>query len=76
MAQHSKEPQRSYALKLHNQSDNPTGWHREVVSRGTAFTVALEHFHDAQPGEHIADQTYRFHSPTWGWVYVTVGERL
>ena len=66
-----KAPNNTYTIRVGSPKTEP---YRTVIRSANlnAFSVALEHFADVSPGEHFADQTYRFMSTTWGWIWVSV----
>lgn len=66
MAQHTKAPERTYQIRIH-------GYVREFKSRLFMYDAlkSQREGEDAQVGEHYEGSTYRFYSPTWGWIYVT-----
>lgn len=66
MAQHKKAPLRTFQIRIHSYT-------REFTSRLFMYDALRQEMEgkDAQPGEHYEGHTYRFYSPTWGWIHVT-----
>lgn len=69
-------PRRTFTLEV---GRDRSPYHQKLIrsANRTAFGVAQELFPDIKSeGEHYEGNTYRFMSPTWGWIWVTWAETV